>query len=118
MSKLGDKETLRLSGSTVFRCREPTNPHTADKFTNMIWDYSRQNAVVPSKGFSQLRADQSSRTTNRTGSPMSLNVMVGGSPDTAGRTDAKMSFTSPPPRGGRIETPPSPGRKFARRKGT
>jgi hypothetical protein len=111
---------MRLSGTTVLRERDPTNQFTAQKNACMVWDFSRQNVVVPSPDkITEPRGyDSPARTMNRTGSPMALNVMVGGSPDYQGRSEAAMSFTSPPPDGGREPTPSVGGHRFARRKGT
>jgi hypothetical protein len=90
------KEVLRVSPSVVMRRREPTNPHTASKLPNMVWDYTNQQKVWPDgKPNSLIEATQTThsndnyKTMNRSGHPYALGVFVGGSPDTPGKAYAR-----------------------------
>lgn len=92
------KISRRLSGTGAFRSRTPTNQQTAENFTNMAQDFSRQRALVPDRKAGVLveatrgmtRGDY--RTMNASGRPMALGVDgvgkgrvdVGGSPDDRG----------------------------------
>lgn len=72
---LAAKETLQLSASTTLRRREPTNPHTASKARNYVFDHSEQMALLPG-----------GRTMNRSGHPYALGTLVGGAPNQRGTT--------------------------------
>lgn len=92
------KMIRRLSATTVFRSRTPTNEQTASNFTNMAFDHSRQKEVVPDrKPRVLIEATQGIsrggyRTMNRSGQPMALGVKgvggsrvnMGGAPDSPG----------------------------------
>ena len=41
------RQALQVSGSTVYRFREPTNPEMAKRMTQFVVDYSRQSARIP-----------------------------------------------------------------------
>ena len=41
------RQALQVSGSTVFRFREPTNPEMAKLMTQFVVDYSQQSAHIP-----------------------------------------------------------------------
>lgn len=93
-----EKRSMRLSGTTVLRRREPTNPAVAQNHPNMVWDYSRQMRVWPdgkpdslieSTNFTGSRP-HAMKTMNRSGRPYALGVMVGGSPDQAGSRDLNL----------------------------
>ena len=94
-----DKESIRISGTTVIRKRAPTNVQAVSKHPNMVWDYSRQQAVWPdSKPKSLLEATQTTsntayRTMNRSGQPFALDCNVGGSPDDRGMMYEKAKKT-------------------------
>ena len=87
----GDKSALQVSGNTVIRKREPTNLHTASKNVNMVFDHSKQFALLPDgkpkvlvEATNSTRGEHNYRTMNRSGRPYALGTMVGGSPDDPG----------------------------------
>ena len=91
-----NKRSMALSSNTVLRRREPTNPFVASKFTNMVFDHSKQLAVWPDgKPNALIEASQSTgtssyRTINRSGHPYALmDTFVGGSPDARGNPFGK-----------------------------
>ena len=73
----------RLDSITTLRQRTPTNEQTADNFTNMSQDFSRQKSVVPT-GVIGAPCDGSYRTTNAGGRPKALSVDVGGTANVPG----------------------------------
>jgi hypothetical protein len=86
-----EKQFIPQSGLTTLRRREPTNEQTASKHPNMVWEYSKQQAVLPDRlpkvlieSTQQYSGPGNYRTMNASGKPYALDVMVGGSPDTAG----------------------------------
>lgn len=88
--KFSEKETLRVSKTTILRRRNPTNEFTTSKHPAMIWDYSVQRMVWPN-GSPRALIEASSKTghkydtINRSGRPFALgNIDVGGAPDTKG----------------------------------
>ena len=107
MPKMDDKENFQLSGSTMYRRREPTNPGTARHFTQMVFDHSRQMEVIPDGPRNHVmnasRMEHGLRTTNRNGHCASvIRAMVGGAPDYKGPIYGPgHSDTTPPPNGGR-----------------
>lgn len=114
MAKLDDKDNFQLSGSTMYRRREPTNPRTAAHFTQMVFDHSVQHPVLPDADkymIAEITRDHSdaSRTLDKSGRPKALNVMVGGSPDYHGAVwKPGKSDTSPPPNSGRVSPKDTP----------
>jgi len=44
-----DRQALQVSGSTVYRYREPTNPEMARHMTQFIVDYSQQSGYIPDR---------------------------------------------------------------------
>lgn len=90
------KRTLRLSGTGVLRRREPTNEYIASKFTNFVFDHSKQLPVVPDTDprvaveASTKTGNAPYRTMNRNGHPFAIaGDFVGGSPDTRGNPFGK-----------------------------
>jgi hypothetical protein len=80
------KKALRISGTSVIRRREPTNPEVAANHPNMVWDHQQQRPVAPVGGARAVGYRRLGETTmNRSGRPYALGTMVGGSPDDAGR---------------------------------
>lgn len=85
------KRIERLSLTSTFRSRTPTNSQTAGKAPNFVFDHSRQQRIVPAGRVNlAIHATQGFepdgyRTTNRSGKPLALNAMVGGSPDYGGQ---------------------------------
>lgn len=80
------KRALQVSGTSVLRERDPTNPGVAAHFTNFVFDHSRQLPVIPrsqiGRGQNATGAVPLGDTMNRSGrSANAENVMVGGSPD-------------------------------------
>jgi hypothetical protein len=82
------KTVERVSTTTTFRSRPPTNVQTASRAPNMVFDHSKQFAVFPDRlPNSLIEATNSQRgivgyrTMNRSGRPFALKVDVGGSPD-------------------------------------
>lgn len=75
------KMNRRLDSNTTFRQRTPTNEQTADNFTNMAQDFSRQKPVVPDK---IGNSSGGYRTMNSGGRPKALSVDVGGVPNKPG----------------------------------
>lgn len=61
--------TRRLSGTTSFRSKTPTSPQTADKFTNMTYDYTQQRDVVPNPVFTGTHDGGGYQTMNSGGRP-------------------------------------------------
>jgi hypothetical protein len=88
--KFSEKEAIRTSTTSTLRRRDPTNPHTASKVPNMVFDHSQQLAVWPDgRPASLIEATQTTgnsqyKTMNKTGRPYALGTMVGGSPDQRG----------------------------------
>lgn len=97
------KMNRRLSLSTTFRSRTPTNEQTASNFTNMVFDHSRQKALMPDRWPKRLveatvlNSISNRRPMNASGKPMALGITdtggiriggdrieVGGSPDSPG----------------------------------
>jgi hypothetical protein len=76
------KTNRRLDSISTFRQRTPTNEQTADNFTNMAQDFSRQKAVVPTGWGTQGGGGY--RTMNEGGRPKALSVDVGGVPNKPG----------------------------------
>lgn len=76
------KMIRRLDRLTSFRSRTPTNEQTASKNNNMVFDHSRQAAVVPDCVTGGSKGGY--RTMNVGGAPMALHAFVGGSPDAGG----------------------------------
>ncbi len=88
MDRIRDKKAFRQSNTTTYRERAPTSPEIASRgMTNMAIDFSRQQAVVPSR-FGSTHRETPGRTMNRSGRPMALDVMVGGSPEASGMPKA------------------------------
>jgi hypothetical protein len=83
-----EKRAKRVSMSTTFREREPTNPGAASKVQNFVFDYSRQMDIVPTSFGRDAQVEPNSegatRTTNAGGRPFALDVVVGGSADARG----------------------------------
>ena len=90
----------------MFRRREPTNPKAANHFTQMVFDHSKQMAVIPNSDrdhvMNSSRAEHRLRTTNADGKPFAIKAMLGGAPDYHGPIyKPGQSDTTPPPNGGR-----------------
>ena len=88
------RQALQVSGSTVFRFREPTNPEMAKRMTQFVVDYSRQSAQIPNSDKLALveathGVDFPLSTTNKSGRSSvfgsTATAYVGGSPDEAGK---------------------------------
>jgi hypothetical protein len=106
MAKMDDKENFQLSGTTVFRRREPTNPKTAKHQAQMVFDVSKNMPVIPAaaggNAARSTRTEHGVRTMNRDGkSAHTLPVMVGGAPDYSGAVfyPGKSDTTPAPDRG-------------------
>lgn len=78
------KTNRRLDSITTFRQRTPTNEQTADNFTNMAQDFSRQKSLMPTRLGSSSYG--SYRTMNESGRPKALSVDVGSVPNKPGTT--------------------------------
>jgi len=92
------KMNRRLSSITTFRSRTPTNEQTAENFTQMVYDFSKQKAVVPDRNPKVLIETTRGvspggyRCMNVSGKPMALGidgiggrrVHLGGAPDEPG----------------------------------
>lgn len=96
---LQDKESLRISATTILRKRAPTNMNTASKVPNMVFDHSNQMRIWPDKRpkalieTTQKTNEHDYRTVNRSGHPFALGVNVGGSPDDPGHPFLKLEKT-------------------------
>ena len=88
-----DRSALQVSGNTVFRFREPTNPAMAKHMTQYVVDYSQQAAHIPNRIKKvMIEATQGherkNATINRSGRSAvfgpAAGVQLGSSPDEAG----------------------------------
>jgi hypothetical protein len=90
------KKTRRISTTITQRERPPTSPEIANRgVPNMVFDYSRQQKLVPNTLGSRAVFNESMavptgdksrlRTMNASGRPKALDVSVGGSPDVRSR---------------------------------
>jgi hypothetical protein len=89
------KKALVVSGNTVFREKPPTNPGTAERFTNFAFDHTEQLPIKPS---TWARYGKSPDTTmNASGrSALPTVVEIGGSPDMRGKPFAKSTRVKKP----------------------
>ncbi len=96
-----EKTTMRISGTSVMRRREPTNPQTASHMPNMAWDHSEQmhvwpdghkNALIESTNYTGQQ-QRSMKTMNKSGKPYALGVSVGGAPRSGGVADKNLKPT-------------------------
>jgi hypothetical protein len=96
-----EKTTMRISGTSVMRRREPTNPQTASHMPNMAWDHSEQMHVFPDNDpqalveASKITGDSLTayKTMNKSGRPYALGVSVGGAPRDGGMADKNLKPT-------------------------
>ena len=88
-----DRQALQVSGSTVYRFREPTNPALAKHMTQYVVDYSQQAAHIPNRiKKAMVEAtqghDHKCATTNKSGRSAvfgpAAGVQLGSSLDEAG----------------------------------
>lgn len=88
------RQALQVSGSTVFRFREPTNPEMAKRMTQFVVDYSQQSAQIPNSNKRVLveathGVDFPLDTTNKSGRSSVFGALgraeIGGSPDETGQ---------------------------------
>ena len=90
-----EKRVKRVSMSTTFREKEPTNPGAASKVQNFVFDHSRQMKIAPTgwgrMGDMDHDDPRATRTTNASGAPFALDVVVGGSPDARGNPNPATS---------------------------
>lgn len=94
---LENKSTVQVSGNTVQRFRQPTNPFMASNMTQFIFDYKKQQSHIPDRmkkvlveatqnyysGANKMAINQK---TNRSATPEILGKAdLGGTPDEPGR---------------------------------